>query len=558
MARAIVPMPFQIQLAARMIFLDPNSSPKTKEQLATLITEHYLTADWAAQSLITLQPLSDAIIAKLEKQMQGKDSRIRMSAAETLYAVGKDVTKDLCSMLNDPIPDVRQRAFRLLNAQLEGGDNRVEEILINNITGGTGDLGQAAMRALTRLTSVGDETLQLMIRFLGKSDESLRKSIIDMLHRMGRDQNKVVTLMIRCLGKTTDEGREDLIGVLYDLAKENNFVEQTLIRFLRHGQPAARCAIIESADRIQSGSKEIIKCICERLHDPMPDVRSAAISKLITLVKSEEWIVSLLSAVLDSKNHQARRAAALVLIESDTLNDHSMSIITSWLDNPDWELRHCAIHALNSSNDDEGVMRSLSCRLADENEFVREAAADVLAVRMERSDASFTMLLELIYDPSVETREAAFRALLRYHDKTDKRLITALCEKLNDESVSIRIKAADWLGDSGTKSSLAVQALLVRLNDDDPEVRRSVATALGNLGLANPKILKPLENSAAGDTNEDVRLAARDAIRQLSAVDNESSDMMGHTVTLDSSPVLNKFFKSPRLFKQSAYVPDRH
>jgi len=33
--RAAIPMPFQIQLALRIIYLDPNSSPKIKEQLAS-------------------------------------------------------------------------------------------------------------------------------------------------------------------------------------------------------------------------------------------------------------------------------------------------------------------------------------------------------------------------------------------------------------------------------------------------------------------------------------------------------------------------------------------
>jgi HEAT repeat protein len=267
--------------------------------------------------------------------------------------------------------------------------------------------------------------------------------------------------------------------------------------------------------------------------------------------------VPLINGVLDSRNHQAQRAAALVLIEAGVINDQSASTISSWLDSPDWELRHCAVYALHCMDDEDHVARSLITKLSDQNESVREAAADILASKLENSDSSFTMLLELMYDPSVEVREGAFRALLSYPDKSDKRLITGLCEKLNDESSSIRKKAAEFLGDSRTKSSLAIQALLVRLNDDMPEVRLAVATALGNLGLSTNKIIKPLESVAKNDPDEEVRHCAESVLRELVGTDVSSADSLGEAVSLNNVDLLTRVLKPSRLFKPSAVVQQR-
>jgi len=363
--------------------------------------------------------------------------------------------------------------------------------------------------------------------------------------------------MIRSLGETTEETRGALISILHDLATENAFIEQTLIRFLRHGQPAVRCAIIESVGRITGDSKDIIKCICERLHDSASEVRSAAIAKLIKVVKIEDWVVPLLNGVLESRNHQAQRAAALVLIEAGMVNDQSAFVISSWLENSDWELRHCAVYALHDMSGDDHVMRSLIAKLSDPNESVREAAADVLASKLEQSDSTFTMLLELMYDASIEVREGAFRALLSYPDKSDKRLISALCEKLDDVSAVIRQRAAEFLGNSRTKSSAAVQALLARLNDEEAQVRLAVVVALGNLGLSSNRIIKPLETVAKNDSDEEVRHSAEMILRELVCTDESSADMLGQTVSLDNVPTVAKIFKGSRLFKPSAVPPQR-
>ena len=74
-------MPFQLQLALRIIYLDPNPSSKIKEQLASTIIDNYLSTEWAAQSLILLQPLPQSILGRLDGRMEDRDSRIRMSAA---------------------------------------------------------------------------------------------------------------------------------------------------------------------------------------------------------------------------------------------------------------------------------------------------------------------------------------------------------------------------------------------------------------------------------------------------------------------------------------------
>jgi HEAT repeat protein len=213
------------------------------------------------------------------------------------------------------------------------------------------------------------------------------------------------------------------------------------------------------------------------------------------------------------------------------------------------------LHALITEKDEERVIRTLCVKLSDENEQVREAAADLIAARMEKSDESFTTLLKLIHDESGELRYAAFLALGGYHDKSDKRFIDSICERLNDESGLIRTRAAELLGESGTKSSVAVQALISRLSDDQPRVREAAANALGELGICNQKILKHLEHTAKKDQNEDVRHAADDALRRLNAAEMGSALLLGHTINITDAPFLERLFKNARLLKPSVLPP---
>jgi HEAT repeat protein len=120
-------------------------------------------------------------------------------------------------------------------------------------------------------------------------------------------------------------------------------------------------------------------------------------------------------------------------------------------------------------------------------------------------------LLVTLKSEKVAARAAAARILGEMGPQA-KDAVAELQAALADADKDVRRSAARALGDIGPASKPAVSALGKALKDAEAPVRQSAAYALGRIG--DPAAKAPLE-AARKDTNEGVKRAAKDALKQL-------------------------------------------
>lgn len=108
-------------------------------------------------------------------------------------------------------------------------------------------------------------------------------------------------------------------------------------------------------------------------------------------------------------------------------------------------------------------------------------------------------------------RAAAARILGELGPKA-KDAVPDLQAALGDADKDVRRSAARALGDIGAASKPAVSALGKALKDPDAQVRQSAAYALGRIGDPSAK---PMLEAARKDTDENVKRAAKEALKAL-------------------------------------------
>jgi HEAT repeat protein len=120
-------------------------------------------------------------------------------------------------------------------------------------------------------------------------------------------------------------------------------------------------------------------------------------------------------------------------------------------------------------------------------------------------------LLVTLKSEKVAERAAAAR-ILGELGPAAKEAVPDLQAALADPDKDVRRCAARSLGDIGKASKPAVPALGKTLKDPDAPVRQASAYALGRIG---DPAAKPFLEAAKKDTNEDVKRAAKDALKAL-------------------------------------------
>ena len=110
------------------------------------------------------------------------------------------------------------------------------------------------------------------------------------------------------------------------------------------------------------------------------------------------------------------------------------------------------------------------------------------------------------------TERAAAARILGELGPAAKEAVPDLEAALADPDKDVRRCAARSLGDIGKAAKPAVPALGKTLKDPDAPVRQASAYALGRIG---DPAAKPFLEAAKKDTNENVKRAAKDALKAL-------------------------------------------
>jgi len=221
-------------------------------------------------------------------------------------------------------------------------------------------------------------------------------------------------------------------------------------------------------------------------------------------------VVSTFLLALGDPDAKIRAQTANLLGCLEPVTDSVVKGLVIALDDASADVRHESAEALfcigPEANEAEPALKQA---LADQDPQVRcTAAAAFLRVTRNTEDA-IPVFLSCLADGNPDTRQWAISYLGSLVDASPlaKSTVPALMKALGDESVSIRVGAADALGSIGTTSEEAVSALERALRDDVPRVRTRAADALGRIGPIAAKAVPSLRKILA-DGNADVRLEA--------------------------------------------------
>lgn len=152
--------------------------------------------------------------------------------------------------------------------------------------------------------------------------------------------------------------------------------------------------------------------------------------------------------------------------------------------------------------------------------FTRELAAMTLARMGTDAEGALEELIAVMKkDDSSMARANAASAVSLFPDRSAD-VLPVLREFLDDSGPSLRKLAIYSLGNVGPKAASEVPRLVKLLSSDDPEVRAAVALALGNIGPTAKGAVSDLEGRTS-DESEAVQIAARDAIRKITAPPEE-------------------------------------
>jgi HEAT repeat protein len=168
-------------------------------------------------------------------------------------------------------------------------------------------------------------------------------------------------------------------------------------------------------------------------------------------------------------------------------------------------VRRAAVEALDKLGDDRAV-KPLAALLADKDSNLRSTVEGTL-VKFKAVDT----LIEALKSSDANARERAASALGKLEDKQATRPLIAL---LSDRESRVRQSAAEALGKLGDKE--AVEPLIALLADRETNVRRAAVEALDKLG--DDRAVKPLAALLA-DKDSNLRSTAREALVKLEAVD---------------------------------------
>ncbi len=162
-------------------------------------------------------------------------------------------------------------------------------------------------------------------------------------------------------------------------------------------------------------------------------------------------------------------------------------------------------------------IQALLNAVGDEDEYVREAAADALGEMGPEAKDAVPALIQTLGDGDEHVRRAAADALGEMGPEA-KEAVPALLQALEDAEWSVREAAAVALGKIGPEAKEAVAALIQALADEDLSVRWRAANALRDIG-PEAKDAVPALVQALADESEVMRGYAAEALEAITGQD---------------------------------------
>ncbi len=455
--------------------------------------------------------LSTDAISALANALQDSEWNVRSAATS---ALGGQATlpavafQPLVNALQDTSEVVRWAVVNALGGQAMLPPDALQA-LISASCDKNEVVREAAVNALNSHAMQSKLALDALINALQDKDASVRsgaasvlegkilpEAVLNALIRAAQDPDlDVKEAAVRVLGsqETLPEAAiQALIGALQDV---NAYVRYTAASTLRSQVKLPEAAFQTLVSALQ--------------HRSIP-VRFWAAKVLGGQKMLPENILHALLGLLLSSEQSIREAAVSILGEQTTLPEAAIQALVGYLQHEDASVRYWAANTLAGKMLSETVLNALIPALADEVEYVRDAAAKGLRNQKELSSNSQSLIMLLLKHENASVRSKAANALEEKQILPEETL-HALIQALKDKNEHVRYAASCALANQATLQENAVKALINALQDENAYVRYSATSGLGRQVTQSEAALQALID-ALQNKDDYVRYAASSAL----------------------------------------------
>ncbi|ETS82944.1 hypothetical protein PFICI_04820 [Pestalotiopsis fici W106-1] len=269
-----------------------------------------------------------------------------------------------------------------------------------------------------------------------------------------------------------------------------------------------------------------LNAIIARLEDDDNLVQYEAISTLTKFTALEARVLHAVETqFLDPEMHVSVRCSAIKLLgKQSRLDDQFVDFLVHELQGGRPQIRIACIEALaHHLNDD--VLQSITTRLNDTTEYVRDAALEVLRSQPQRSNDVFQKMIALL-DRSEEVfgRRHIVESLGVWPQSEDG-IFNVIKTQLDHENNYVRIDVLRALENWSQISDKILDIVAVQLEHHDCYVRSQAIKTLGSRRQLDHSVLDAIKTRARVDNEE----ALEEAIRALithSQVDDDTRDII--------------------------------
>ncbi len=470
------------------------------ELTGLLKSEHEEKQIGAAGSLLALSEPEHAIPIILS-HLDAEDNQQREEAAQALRFLAPRIAPSAMRVLVDALASknkvVRQHVVSAVSRLGPIALPRLLVLLQENPE------NEALEDILFTIASVGPtdpDAIKPVTRYLGHSDRGVRYQATRLFEQMGRSA----------------------VGLLKSaLADENALTRKTaatvLGRFASEAVEATQALVDAMGDEDQQVRITAAKSLAK--------VGDAAIPTLVEALQNDSWHIRINSV------------GALALFGKKA--EPAREILVTIVRTADEKMVNNAATTLAKIGPD--AIRSLAPLLKDESEDVRLRALRAIAaaaIDMESDKVCAELLASVLHDESKQIVDRAAKTLTLYCSwygtetlsaELKQQAIPYLIQGMSSKDEYIRRQCTRELG--GLNVSLqnaepVVTALMDKLDDDSPFVRSDAARALGHLGqvakIAAPTLVEIVKNSDSSNP-DDVLSIRDDALRSLALIGAEAS-----------------------------------
>ena len=361
--------------------------------------------------------------------------------------------------------------------------------------------------------SADDSALGQHILGLSASDWQQRQQSARELGESGSTDRTVITALTSALQDDDSRVRRSAADALGHIGPKASKSIPALVRLFDDIDASVAAAATEAVGLMGSRASRALPDLNEMLLHKDDRVRVAAATSIGMLGSRASKSAALLGAQLHDENPEVRASSAQSLGQMGARASDQSSQLVQTLNDVDARVRDAASDALVNIGKD--AVAPLISSLTKGEPIFLQAVVDTLG---KLGTVAVPQLIERLHKSNVPILVRRYSALaLARIGTTDKRVIPALIESLDDVEPDVRISAIDALGQIGPAAGAAIPKI-ISLSSDQREplvVRESAISGLARIAPQSKAVNEALV-AAVTDGNPriyDAAIAALVAIR---------------------------------------------